>query len=67
MNDAMSPVDQEICELIHQLDEVQRRAFLATVAALSAGHGKVAAIAAGNIILTAAGYPPVPMYLPIDE
>lgn len=67
MNDAMSPEDRKICELAHQLDEVQLRATLATVKAMSAGLGKVAAIVAGNIILAAAGYPPVPMYIPIDE
>ena len=60
-------IDREICELAHQLDDVQLRAALATAAAMSAGLGKVAAIAAGNVILTTAGYPPTPIYAFEDE
>ncbi|WP_161846905.1 hypothetical protein [Pseudoflavonifractor sp. 524-17] len=50
------------CELAHQLDGVQLKAFLAAIAALSAGLGDVASIAAGNIVLASAGHPPVPTY-----
>lgn len=58
----MDDLDRQICELAHQLDGVQFKAFLATTAALSAGPGNVAAIAAGNIVLASAGYPPAPVY-----
>lgn len=58
----MDDLDRQICELAHQLDEVQIKASLATVAALSAGLGNVAAITAGNIVLASAGYPPAPVY-----
>lgn len=61
----MDDLDRQICELAHQLDEVQLKAFLATIAALSAGLGNVAALAAGNIVLASEGYPPTPMY--VDE
>lgn len=60
----MSPLNREICELAHQLDEVQFRAALATAIAISAGLDNVAALAAGNIVLAAAGYPPAPVYIP---
>lgn len=64
MNDAMSPLDRKICELAHQLDEVQLQAMLATVMAMSAGLDNVAALALGNIVLVSAGYPPAPVYIP---
>lgn len=63
----MDDLDRQICELAHQLDEVQFKAFLATTAALSAGLGNVAAIVAGNIVLVSAGYPPIPMYASENE
>lgn len=58
----MDDLAWQICEQAHQLDEVQVKALLATVVALSAGLGNVAAIAAGNIVLTSAGYPPTHIY-----
>lgn len=63
-NDTISPEDRKICELAHQLDEVQLRAALATIMAMSAGLDSVAALALGNIILVSAGYPPAPVYIP---
>ncbi len=64
MDHDMSPLDWEICELAHQLDEVQFRAVLATAAAMAAGLDNVAALAAGNIVLASVGYPPAPVYIP---
>lgn len=63
----MDDLDRQICELAHQLDEVQFKAFLTTIAALSAGMGNVAALAIGNIVLVSAGYPPAPVYVPETE
>lgn len=63
----MDDLDRQICELAHQLDEMQFKAFLATIAALSAGMGNVAALATGNIVLASAGYPPTPVYVPETE
>ncbi len=63
----MDDLDRQICELAHQLDEVQLKAFLTTIAALSAGLGNVAALAAGNIVLASEGYPPTPVYIPETE
>lgn len=60
----MDELDQEICELAHQLDEVQFRAVLATAAAMAAGLDNIAALALGNIILASAGYPPAAVYIP---
>lgn len=60
----MDELDRRICELAHQLDEVQFKAFLATIEALAAGLDNVAALALGNIVLASAGYPPAPVYVP---
>ena len=58
----MDDLDRQICELAHQLDGMQLKAFLTTIAALSAGMGNVAVLATGNIVLASAGYPPAPVY-----
>lgn len=60
----MDDLDRQICELAHHLDEVQFKAFLATIEALAAGLDNVAALALGNIVLASAGYPPDPVYVP---
>ena len=51
----MDDLDRQICELAHHLDEVQFKAFLATIEALAAGLDNVVA---------SAGYPPDPVYVP---
>lgn len=58
----MDDLDRQICELAHQLDGMQLKAFLTTIAALSAGMGNVAVLATGNIVLASTGYPPAPVY-----
>lgn len=63
----MDDLDRQICELAHQLDGMQLKAFLTTIAALSAGMGNVAALATGNIVLASAGYPPAPVYVSETE
>ena len=60
----MDELDRQICELAHQLDEVQFRAVLATAAAMAAGLNNIAALACGNIVLASAGYPSAPVYIP---
>lgn len=62
----MDDLDRQICELAHQLDEVQLRAALTTAAAMTAGLDNIAALAFGNIVLALAGYPPAPVYIPED-
>lgn len=56
----MDDLARQICQQAHNLDEVQFKAFLTTIAALSAGMGNVAALVTGNIVLASAGYPPTP-------
>lgn len=63
----MDDRDRQICELAHQLDEVQFRAALTTAAAMTAGLDNVAELALGNIVLASAGYPPTPVYVPETE
>lgn len=60
----MDELDRKICELAHQLDEVQLRAALTTAAAMTAGLDNIAALALGNIVLASAGYPPAAIYIP---
>lgn len=62
MDDDMTFLEREICEMIPMLDEVQLRAILTTAAAMATGLDNVAALALGNIALASAGYPPAPVY-----
>lgn len=61
---AISLEDLMICTLAKSLDSVQFAALLATLQALAAGMEPVAALAAGNVVLVSAGYPPAPVYIP---
>jgi len=60
----LSPAETEFLELAKSLDKVQFTAMLTTLMELHAGTDPVAALAAGNIVLTSAGYPPAPVYVP---
>ena len=61
---AAEVLDAEILELAKSLDPVQLCAAMATAKELAAGTDPVAALAAGNIVLASAGYPPAPVYVP---
>jgi hypothetical protein len=61
---AVPSMETEILEAAKLLDPAQLCAVLATAKELAEGTAPVAALAAGNIILASAGYPPAPVYAP---
>lgn len=61
---ALQPPALEICESFQSLDQVQQKAVLTTAAAMLSGLDNIAALAAGNMVLASAGYPPAPVYVP---
>lgn len=55
----MNSIDQEIFHLFKTLDNTEKKAFVATVAAMVAGAGPLQAMAAGNVVLIGEGHEPV--------